>query len=76
MVGMTNKSKKLIKNMKSKVSTAKVVSALHSFLTTANANANVNVNSSTGANASAGPSLELGKSTSQAVQLAGATGGR
>ncbi len=66
MVGMTNKSKKLIKNMKSKVSTAKVVSALHSFLTTANAN--VNMNSSTGASASTGMSLELGKSTSQAVQ--------
>ncbi len=66
MAGMTNKSKKPIKNMKSKVSTAKVVSALHSFLTTANAN--VNMNSSTGASASTGMSLELGKSTSQAVQ--------
>ncbi len=65
-----------IKNMKSKVSTAKVVSALHSFLTTANANANVNVGNSTGtnANASADVSLALGKSTLQAAQLATATG--
>ncbi len=77
MAGMANKLKKPIKNMKSKVSTAKVMSALHSFLTTANANANVNVSNTTGtnANASADMSLRLGKSTLQAVQPAGATGG-
>ena len=75
MVGMTNKSKKPIKNMKSKVSTAKVVSALHSFLTTANANTNVGNSTGTNANASADVSLGLGKSTLQAVQPARATGG-
>ena len=74
---MANKSKKPIKNMRLKVSTAKVMSALHSFLTTANANANVNVSNSIGtnANASADVSLGLGKSTSQVVQLAGAISG-
>ena len=67
---MTNKLKKPIKNMKSKV-----VSTLYSFLTTANANANVNVSNSTGTNvnASADMSLRLDKSTSQTVQPARTT---
>ena len=72
MVGMTNKLKKPIKNMKSKV-----VSTLYSFLTTANANANVNVSNSTGTNVntSADVSLGLDKSTLQTVQPTGATSG-
>ncbi len=72
MVGMTNKSKKPIKNMKSKVSTTKVMSALHSFLMTANANANVN--SGINANANINTSAD-GKSTSQPVLLVRAAGG-
>ncbi len=74
MVGMTNKSKKPIKNTKSKVSTAKVMSALHSFLTTANANVNVSNSSGTNVNASADVSLGLDKCTLQTVQPARATG--
>ncbi len=75
MVGMTNKLKKPINNTKSKVSTAKVMSALHSFLTTANANVNVSNSTGTNVNTSADVSLGLDKSTLQTVQPTGATSG-
>ncbi len=66
MVGLPNRSKKLPKNAKSKVSTAKVVNALHSFLVSANASA--------GASANAHADTNINDSV-RSVDHAGLTGG-